>query len=129
MCYIVFSSCIKELTAVFPVSIAEILFVRGFISIIFYGLITRVYGQNISSRTSRRNLKWLLLRAICPVIVLASAVIALQHIPIFIYSVLFQTLPFWSSIFGYFLVGESISSAEVIGIVICFSTIVTLATT
>lgn len=89
MCYVTFSSCIKAMTATYNINTSEILFVRGFVCMLMFGFITRVYNQPIVSPTSKKNLKWLLSRAICPVINIAASVIALQYIPVFIFTVLF----------------------------------------
>ena len=54
-------------------------------------------------------------------------VISLKLIPMFIFIIIFNTVPFWSSILGYYVCGDKISRFEVCLMVGCFSGVVALA--
>ena len=64
--------------------------------------------------------KWILLRSVCGHLNFCLFNTSFLFAPVALIFIVFQTNPFFASIFGYFVNGESVSNFEIGGMVLCF---------
>ena len=109
------------------IDVIDLCFIRTFINfLIACGTVT-YSGQHLIHGVPKEMRHVLFIRCMIGVVGFTCLVYGLKLVPIFISSIILQTMPFWTSIMGYFLNKEVVTKSEVICMVGCFAGVLVIA--
>ena len=100
----------------------DICLVRTILMLIFCTVL--MFASRESFYIEKNNRCALFLRCVLDLICYIGCVFGLPLVPLIVMSTIFQTAPFWASILGYFVIGETISCFEIIAMFASFGGII-----
>lgn len=77
-------------------------------------------------RFPKQDLPWVITRNIAGTFVIISLVFAMQYLPMGIYQIIYNTSPFWASLFAFVMLNESLKKVEIVAMVFSFTLIMLL---
>lgn len=102
------------------VGAVELCFVRTFINFMISLITVKYSGKHVVNDVPKELRKMVFLRSIAGLLGFTCMVLSLQFLPIFISQIVFNTAPFWTAILGFFMLGTSVSSFDIICMLGCF---------
>mmetsp|Transcript_16979 Transcript_16979/g.12056 ORF Transcript_16979/g.12056 Transcript_16979/m.12056 type:complete len:135 (-) Transcript_16979:679-1083(-) len=108
------------------VSVLDLAFFR--VTILFLSSSVMCYLQKSSMSIPMQFRCKLFLRSFLGVIGYTCYISGVKLLPLVIATVLFNTAPFWTSIWSYIMLGEKLQLFEIISLVFCFGAVVLMCT-
>ena len=72
--------------------------------------------------------RWVLIaRAVTGAIGYCSLTYSVGNLPLFIWTLIINTAPFWTAILGYYILGEKVSRFDIGCLIVCFTGVLTLS--
>lgn len=115
----------KSVMAAYNVSGLDYVFVRTVACLLVHSISMLIVFKK-DWHFPREDLPWVLTRNISGAFVIISLVFAMQYLPMGIYTIIYNTSPFWASLFAFVMLRESISKVEISAMVFSFALIILL---
>ena len=96
----------------------DLCLVRAVMKLILCGALIVATGQ--SFHVQRRDRCPMILRCVIDLCGYIGIIFGVPMVPLIVMSTIFQTAPFWASILGYFVLGETISCFEIVAMILSF---------
>ena len=103
----VLNRCVIKMATTSGASPLDVSFVRSFMNLVTAA--ATMWSINQSTKVPSELVSTLATRVACGFVAFNCNVFAVAYLPLALMSVIFNTSPFWSGLFGYFILKESMT--------------------
>ena len=112
----------------FP-GIMNIFLARGLCLLLVQFVLSRYFGSNLLDDLKSADPKLMALRVLIPIVAYSAQLNSLNFIPVTIFTVIFSTNPFITTIIASCTLGTKVSRVEIVAMVICFACVMLIVAT
>ena len=105
----------------------DICFYRTFCLFLLAAVTAFIKKKHVLNEVKKGQRMIVLIRSIVGLIGFTSLLLGLQHLPIYVTTILMNTAPFWVTILSYFILKSKVTTKDLLLIVGCFSGVVILS--
>jgi drug/metabolite transporter (DMT)-like permease len=107
--------------------VLDLCFIRSFTHFLISVLLVIKNKKHLTKDVPKQHRCYLFVRCIAGLLGFNSMVFALKVLNVFTTTVILNTVPFWTGILGYFILGDKVTKFEIFCMIGCFAGVVILA--
>ena len=115
----------KYVMATYSVNALDYVFVRTIGCLLVHSIsLFVIYKKNW--RFPQQDFAWVMTRNAAGTVVIIGLVFAMQYLPMGIYQIIYNTMPFWAGLLAFVILNESLKKVEMLAMVFSFTLIMLL---